>query len=179
DKVILYIGRFEKEKNLPFLLQAFANVKKKCGKAKLVLVGSGKEKKNLEDIVWEMKLEDVVFLKPLAPESVPLILNCANVFAITSQYESCPLVAQEALACGIPVVSVDVGRVKEMINSSCAGAIVERNPDSMAEALVAYLEKKQGQAKTACRKSVSAISFDKTIRETLKVYEKALLDFSG
>ena len=179
DKIILYIGRFEKEKNLPHLLHVFARVKERQEKAKLVLVGSGKEKKKLEALTRKLKLSDVIFMEPIASESVPLILNCADVFALTSHYESCPLVAQEALACGIPIVSVDVGRVREMITSELTGTIVPRDPESMACALIHYLNQNKRDVRLACSRSVSAISFEKTTRETIRVYEKALSDFPG
>jgi glycosyltransferase involved in cell wall biosynthesis len=174
DKIILYVGRFEKEKNLRFLLQAFVHVKKKMGDAKLVFVGSGREKRNLEASVKEFGLSDVVFLEPLAQDSVPMILNCANVFALTSRYESCPLVAQEALACGVPLVSVDVGRVRELVSSELAGAVVPRDAVAFADALTSFLSRDRSLLKASCRRGVEDLSFEHTTGETLSVYEEAL-----
>jgi len=177
DKIILYLGRFEKEKNVAFLIQAFSHVKRKEPAAKLVLVGSGKEKRNLESLIRELDIRDVIFLDPLAQESVPLILNCADVIALASHYESCPLVAQEALACGLPVVSVDVGRVRELVCSELAGAVVSRDPHAFADALVSFLGRDRRSVQAACRRCVADFSFEKTVSETLAVYKKALSGF--
>ncbi|MFH1836021.1 MAG: glycosyltransferase family 4 protein [Methanobacteriota archaeon] len=179
DKVVLYVGRFEKEKNLTLLLKAFRIVRKEMRKSKLVLVGSGKEKQKLIDFQDKLKLKNVVFMNPVESETVPEILNCADVLTITSKYESCPLIAQESLACGTPVVSVDVGRVRNLISNNLCGKVVSRDPINIAETILSYLKKDKEKTTKACVNCIKEFSFDKTIEKTIKVYEKTLTGLSG
>lgn len=173
DRIVLYVGRYEKEKNIPLLLDAFALVEKKRADARLVLYGSGKDKKKLKAYARKIGVEHVDFRDAVMQGEVPRILNCADVFALTSEYESCPLVVQEALACGVPVVSVDVGRCRELVNVSGGGQIVSRDAGEMAEALLSYLDRRD-ELKVSCRKCVEDYTFDKTVAETERVYEGIL-----
>lgn len=178
DKLVVYLGRFEKEKNLGLLLHAFKHAKTLEPEAKLALFGDGAEKRRLEGLVEELGLTGVYFMDSLEQDSVPKALNCADVFALTSHYESCPLVAQEALACGVPVVSVDVGRVRQLVSDGVTGKVVSRDPQELGEALAYFLGKgREPKTVSACRKSVYSSSFKKTVDETLAVYEKALNGF--
>ena len=173
DKVVLYVGRYEKEKNIPLLLEAFALVEKKRADARLVLYGSGKDKKKLMAYAREIGVKNVDFRDAVSQADVPKILNCADVFALTSEYESCPLVVQEALACGVPVVSVDVGRCRELISVAGGGRIVPRDPRELAATLLLYIDRRD-ELKDSCRECVKDYSFIKTLAETEKVYASVL-----
>lgn len=75
---------------------------------------------------------------------VPYYMNAADILLITSSHESGPLVAREAVACGLPVVSVDVGDVRRRLSSieDCEICNNDR-PEIIAEALTRALEKKR------------------------------------
>lgn len=125
DKIILYVGRFEKEKRLDILLNAFKEIKNEIINAKLVLVGDGREKNNIENLIKKLDIKDVVILNTIEHDRMPEIMNCADVFALTSMYEGMPTVVLEALACGIPVVSTDVGDVHKVVKNGESGYIVK------------------------------------------------------
>ena len=80
-------------------------------------------------------VEDVelIELKGYSREEVNLLMNACDCQLTTSFRESGPLVVKEAMACGTPVVSVDVGDVKEVIGDTEGCYIAERNPDDIAD----------------------------------------------
>lgn len=116
EKIIMYVGRLEAEKNLEFLIDIFYKLNNKL--CILVLVGNGREKTKLQKICLDRGMENVIFLGEFVQDKIPEILNCADLFILTSLFESGPLVVLEAIACNIPVVSTDVGRVREFLNNS-------------------------------------------------------------
>jgi L-malate glycosyltransferase len=116
DKIIIFVGRLEKEKNVKFIIDSFTHVQKKTENVKLLLVGAGRQEEEYKLYVSQKGIEKIIFKGEVANEVIPELLNCADVFAFSSLYEGSPTVIKEALACNIPIVSVDVGDVKSVIN---------------------------------------------------------------
>jgi L-malate glycosyltransferase len=171
DKIILSAGRFEKEKNLDLLLQSFKLISNEIPDSKLILVGEGREKQNLQLLSRELNI-DVTFMDAVNPGSLAEILNCADVFSLTSLYESGPLTVLESLACGIPVVTTDVGRVREFITTRICGTIVKRDEREFANAIIYYLNYENKHNKALCRQSVINFSFDTTGKKTIDLYQQ-------
>ena len=74
-----------------------------------------------------------------APERIPTFMNAADCLLLTSDSEGSPTVIQEALACNLPVVSVDAGDVVERLRGVGRAQIVARDPAAIASALAAML----------------------------------------
>lgn len=70
------------------------------------------------------------------PARVPTLMNASDCLLVTSDLEGSPTVVQEALACGLPVVSVDVGDIVERLRGVTNTRIVPRDPDAIGAALV-------------------------------------------
>ncbi|HEV2198915.1 MAG TPA: glycosyltransferase [Bryobacteraceae bacterium] len=86
----------------------------------------------------------------LAPELVPSLMNAADCLLLTSDAEGSPTVVQEALASNLPIVSVDVGDVREWFQNVRRARVVERDPEALAEALLELLaqpERSDGRRK--------------------------------
>jgi glycosyltransferase involved in cell wall biosynthesis len=116
DKLILFAGRLEKEKNLELLLRSCRLLIDETWKIKLWIVGDGSELQNLQEIANEIDLKEVAFKGNVDRNTLSEYMNCADVFALSSLHEGGPIVVKEALASNLPVVSVDVGDVDEVIN---------------------------------------------------------------
>lgn len=103
--MIVAVGRFEAAKNFSFLLRAFRIVRDRAD-ARLILAGDGSEAAILRKLAQELALADSVTFPGLLENPYPLIAQ-ANVLACSSIYEGFNRTIAEALALGVPVVSVD------------------------------------------------------------------------
>lgn len=174
--VILFAGRITKIKNLPLLLRAFKVVLNNEPLARLVIAGNGPELTRLESLAESLNIsQEVIFLGEVPPERMPEVYNIADVFAITSFSEASPNVVREALACGVPVVSVDVGDVRQVINHPLIGRIVTSyEPDEFAQALIEMLkvkEKKEKIIKKLARKKALEYSIKKIAEKYCNIYK--------
>jgi teichuronic acid biosynthesis glycosyltransferase TuaC len=87
------------------------------------------------------QLRFVVLDGTAPPGDMPLYMNAADVLLVTSRTEGSPTVVQEAMACNLPVVSVDVGDVRERLEGITACRVVHsRSPADLGNALAAVLE---------------------------------------
>lgn len=82
---------------------------------------------------------DLIELKGYSRPEINLLFSAADVFLLTSHTEGSPQVIKEALACGCPIVSVDVGDVAERTANIAGCTITSRNPQEIANALDTYL----------------------------------------
>lgn len=173
DTIILYVGRLEAEKNIDFLLKSFKSLKCNGHKAKLLLVGDGRERTRLENLSKHLNLDQsVIFMGSMNTDIIPEIMNCADVFTLSSLYESGPIVIQEALACGIPVVTTNVGRVHEFLLNNDVGRIVQRDSDKFAEAIEEMINSDQKISRQACFDVARRFDFAKTAEKTMNIYEE-------
>ncbi len=106
---ILYVGEFVSRKNVINLIKAFANL---CMKdVGLILVGKGEEKDGYLQYIKEHNIENVFFEGFIQKEEIVKYYKMSDVFVLPSLNEVWGLVVNEAMACGLPVIS-----------SICAGA---------------------------------------------------------
>lgn len=82
----------------------------------------------------------LIELKGYSRQEVATLFYAADALLLTSFTEGSPQVVKEAMVCNCPVVTVDVGDVKERLERVKPSAIVERNPQSIANALYVILE---------------------------------------
>lgn len=103
--IILGIGRFTEQKDFPTLIRAFDLVRR-THKAKLIILGEGPLRGELEALVVELGLRDSVVL-PGFVDNPYAYLKRAAVFALSSKWEGLPTVLIEALALGTPIVATN------------------------------------------------------------------------
>ncbi|MCU1309737.1 MAG: putative Glycosyltransferase [Candidatus Angelobacter sp.] len=108
-----------------------------------------------------------------APETVPLMMCAADCLILTSQREGSPTVVQEAIACNLPVVAVDVGDVRTRLTGLSPSRIVDRHPDQIGKAVVEILAQAQ-RSNGASR--VREFSHAATAERIIAIYRAALND---
>jgi glycosyltransferase involved in cell wall biosynthesis len=142
-KVVLFVGRLERQKDPILLLEAFALLHARLPDARLVVVGKGRLEDLLKSRAGNLALGDHVrFLGAMPREEIPAIYRGADVLICTSGFEAGPRTVFESLACGTPAVSVDVGQVREVLHGDpdIGHVVGGRNPDAIARALEKVLE---------------------------------------
>jgi glycosyltransferase involved in cell wall biosynthesis len=111
-----------------------------------------------------------VFGKP--PQVVAQYMNACDVMAMASSYEGSPVAIREALACNLPIVSVDVADVKVHLEGVCGCYMCERNSDDMAAKL--RLVFADGQRLKDGRERVLNLSLDASAARMLEFYKRIL-----
>ena len=121
------------------------------------------------------KVKDVrlMELKGYSRKEVNLLMNASDFLLTTSYRESGPLVVKEAMACGTPVVSVDVGDVKEIVGDTEGCYIAEPDADDIARKIRLALDYK---GKTNGRQRIINLGLDnKAIsKKLLKIYQEII-----
>jgi glycosyltransferase involved in cell wall biosynthesis len=124
-QVVVSVGRFAEEKNLPLLIKSFASVFAEVPTARLCLVGEGPKETMLRALVKELfPGGDAPVLFFPWQKNVAGVVKAAQVYALSSNYEGYAMVIPEAMACGVPVVTTDVGCVGEVFISGTHGLSV-------------------------------------------------------
>lgn len=138
--VILGVGSLTKQKDFSTLIRAFYRVQKKRG-AKLMILGKGKQREQLETLTQKLGIEDSVAL-PGQVSNPYAYMTQADVFVLSSRWEGCPNVLIEALACGCPVVATDCPHgPSEILEDGKYGPLVPvGDQQTLANAIVDTIE---------------------------------------
>ncbi len=125
DIVLVYAGRLGPEKNLPFLLRAFNGVTQTYNNTRLLIVGDGPERGNMEDRLRHMGIASQARLTGIVNyEDIPRYLAMADAFVTASVTEVHPLSVIEAMASGLPVLGIQSPGVGDTIEDGKTGLIV-------------------------------------------------------
>ena len=172
DIILIYTGRLELGKGLDLLLRSFRLLKDKYKLLKLVLVGDGSLRTELEEMVMDQELNNIVFLGPLKHREMPEILNCADLFVLASASEGTSLAVLEAIACGVPVISFDVGDMGEVIKEGRNGYLVsDRSDSALANAIIRGLERRY-EMQEQCPATIQDYRASKVIPRILQLFSE-------
>ncbi len=181
---VLYLGGFDRRKNVPTLLKAFSRVV--AGDLYLVVAGRLPEKDTAffpDPRRWAQKLnlgERVVFTGWVAEEDKPALYSGALLFVFPSLYEGFGLPPLEALACGTPVVASRAGSLPEIVGEG--GILID--PEDV-ESLVAAMRKLlsdenlRAELREKGLAHAATFSWEKTARETLEAYQQVVSNVGG
>lgn len=138
--MIVGVGRLTEQKDFQSLLRAFALVRDKFP-CKLVILGEGRQREKLEDLVSFLDIKDDVLL-PGFQINPYAWLSKASLFVLSSRWEGSPNVLTEALALGVPVVSTDCrSGPREILRDGEYGELVTVGDfTGLAEAIARTLE---------------------------------------
>jgi glycosyltransferase involved in cell wall biosynthesis len=144
NKLVLWAGEhWRPEKCFALVEQAMARVRAILPDAELVVVSN----------------------RPHAV--VPVYMNACDALVLTSLAEGSPMVIKEAMACNLPIVSVRVGDVVDVIGGTPGCAIADRDPDDIATKLVAALREAR---RTDGRSRIDYLRHEHIARRILEVY---------
>ncbi|MCY4000234.1 MAG: N-acetyl-alpha-D-glucosaminyl L-malate synthase BshA [Bacteroidetes bacterium] len=120
QKVIVHVSNFRRVKNVSHVVETFHRILQVGVSAKLLLVGDGPDRSNVEQLSRDLGIQDNVrFLGKQDP--IQEILSISDLFLLTSGSEAFGLAPLEAMACNVPVVCSNIGGLPELIEGSGAG----------------------------------------------------------
>ncbi len=169
--VVAHVGRFDPVKRQRVALEAVREVRAEGLDVRAVFVGNGPQRAEFEA---GLSGDEGVLVVPHVDEMAELLRD-ADVLALCSEHEASPCVVLEAMACGLPVVSTDVGDVRAVLGEPPGGRIVEGRAGLVAalRELAVQPELARTLGQLAARRA-SDHGFDATWRRYLDVYRGAL-----
>ncbi|QLR06710.1 glycosyltransferase [Providencia rettgeri] len=173
--LILAVGRLTEAKDYPNLLHAFANLNSPKN-PKLVIIGDGEEKENLQQIAYNLNIsENVIWLG--IRHDVQDWMSACDLFVLSSAWEGFGLVVAEAMACERLVIGTNSGGVKEVIDKY--GVVIPpKDVPALTSAMTQYLalpnHEKKVLGSQARKHIVDTFSLEKTSQEWLNLYTHLL-----
>ena len=169
---LLYVGGYERHKNVEGLIRAFALVRRQRPDLSMLCVGSGQPPARVEDAVRAAGLEPerhvVLATGHFGPALVDLY-DEAELLVTLSWRETFGLPALEAMTRGVAVVASAWGAAPEVVQNG--GTLVDpRDPQSAAGAILALLED-PGRG-TRAREAAARFSWDRAAAQTIEIYER-------
>jgi len=174
----VYVGQWRDHKNVIRMIRAFSLVRRRYGlDYQLVMVGKiDKHYPEVQAVIKELNLGESVILTGYIPDSdLPYLYNGAELFVWPSLYEGFGLPPLEAMACGVPVIASETSCIPEVLGDAAHyfnPLNVEEIAKNMAEVAKSYALKRELKLKGL--QQVKKYSFDKSARQTHKIYQKVL-----
>ena len=124
DVILIYVGRLSPEKNLSLLIRAFYGVAMTYDHVRLLLVGEGPERDNLETLIRHMDISNKVFFTGLVDyKQIPAYLTSSDIFVTPSSAETFGLSTVEAMAAGLPALGMDAPGTQDIIEDGITGLV--------------------------------------------------------
>ncbi|MBO1438046.1 glycosyltransferase [Meiothermus sp. CFH 77666] len=176
--VVLSVGRMDIMKDFPTLLRAFQRVLERIPQARLVILGEGELRPQLESLVAELGIGEQVWMPGFQANPYKYMAR-ATVFTMSSAFgEASPLVLSEAMYLGKPVVLTRFATAPEFVNSGVDGLLVDTgNPQALADGLIGVLQDPQLQAEFGAKaraKVKERFSVERAVAHYAALFEEVL-----
>jgi glycosyltransferase involved in cell wall biosynthesis len=176
--ILICVARLDPVKGISYLLQSLPNIVRQFDKTKLIIIGGGQIREELESLAISLGLGRYVeFIGEVAYELVPEYLAMADVFVLPSLSEGLPVSVLEAMASGLPVVSTKVGGLPAIIIDNWNGFLVEPgNPRLLSEKIIFLMHNKDiyNEIKKNNILAASNYSWDHIVKELESLMKSSL-----
>jgi len=177
DLLLVYAGRVAPEKNLEFLLQAFAGVAQAIENVYLLIVGGGQKQKMIEmqDFAAQLGISERVRFTGMVPyEQLPAYLTMCDVFVTASVTEVHPLSVIEAMGAGLPVVGIHSPGVGDTVEDGKTGFLATQDLAAYTAKLtrICLDDERRRQMGNAARQASTVYSIERTSRIIIEHYER-------
>lgn len=178
NNVILYVGRIDPIKGLYTLLDSVFNLNDSYN-IKLIIVGGELNKSqdliNLQNYTVDKNKSHIVdFVGIVDQSNLPIYYNAADLFLLTSYYESFGLSVLESLSCGTPAIVSDVGGLSNLIDNGVNGYLVNDISPKGFKTYIEYFFNNINIKKSSieCRKKAEYYQWSKSGRSMFNLYKE-------
>jgi glycosyltransferase involved in cell wall biosynthesis len=174
-KILLYLGRISFEKKLSILLKAFKILENEGEDVFLLIAGSGPYIEKYKKEAKQLELKNIQFTGFVKDELIPAIYHTSNIFVSPSDTEVGPITFIEAMACGLPLIGVNSGGVRNIVQHGKNGLLARpKDPVSLALKIKTLLDKEELMKKMRKinRDIVKEYSIESTTKKLLNLYRR-------
>ena len=175
QRVLLYVGRLSREKNLLFLLESLAPLLRETADLRMMFVGDGKQRAQLERASRSLGVSDrTVFTGYVPYEQVHDYFYMGDIFVTASLSEVFPLTVIEGLAASLPVVAIDAVGTGDIVADGYNGLLVAEDAEAFRQATQQLLRDDGLRAELGINaaESVSRLSVASCVESHLSLYRK-------
>ncbi|MEL6927277.1 MAG: glycosyltransferase family 4 protein [Cyanobacteria bacterium J06600_6] len=167
----LAVNRLHPQKDPLLLVKAFAALPQPD--VHLLIVGDGELRTEVEAEIARLGVQDKITLLGLqSPARVAQLYRLSSVFAVCSAYEGVPIVALEALACGVPVVGTECGEIPLIVTPESGIVCGDRQVKTITEALTQVLNNADIYSVEACIAAAQPYSAENVVSQVYQtMYE--------
>ena len=174
-KIILSVSRLTKAKGIDLNLKAISKLKRKYPHIIYLIVGEGKEKENLEELVNKLNLKSIVkFIRELPHHKVMEYMAACDIFSLPSWMEGFGVVYIEAMAHGKPVIGCQGEGIEDFVKDGKTGLLVKpRDVDSLAnvmDCLLCNADEAQAMGERARKVVLEDYTWEKNAEKISKIY---------
>jgi len=183
---VLYVGQLHGGQYVELVLKAAALTQQEIPSVRVLIVGDGYQRRELERLAAELKLSCVTFVGAVPREEVPAYVAAADVCVAAFEANpvtecKSPLKIAEYLAAGKPIVASDVGEVSRMIGES--GVLVPPgNAEELAAAILRLLNDPSERQRLGClarARATTSLNWMHTAQRLTEAYDTALATLDG
>ncbi len=146
--VVGHVGRFDYQKNHKFLIEIFAALAKRRPDARLLLIGEGPLRPEIEAQVAQAQLTDRVIFAGARPDVPRLMTTAMDAFVFPSHFEGLPLVLLEAQAAGLPCLLADTVAEETTVNTALVRRLsLSRAPETWCDELARLCQSLAGRSR--------------------------------
>lgn len=143
DFLVGIVVQVADDRGQKYLIQVSKHLRESNPKIKIIILGEGPLRLELNRQVKEIKAEDMVFYLGFK-EDIPKILNSLDVFVLASDHESLGSIVRDAMAFRLPIVATRIGKIPEVIDHQKTGLLVPpQRPKSLANAILKVHENRE------------------------------------
>jgi len=163
---IIFTGRLQEAKAPEKLVKVFSKIVQEFPYTNLIIIGDGDLKNNLLNFINDLGLNNSIFLLgSLEQTEIADFLRASDVFLLTSNSEGLPNSILEALACGTPVVTTNVGDVSKVVIESFSGEIAsDFSVEEICKSLLKVLREPAKYTMENCVSSIKDFSSEKALQ---------------
>lgn len=179
-KLLLYVSRIAKEKNLDFLFEAVRKLASRRQDFHLLLIGGGPELNYYRSMIKKWSIDKIVTFTDMQPKKeTNRYFGAADIFVFPSITETQGIVITEAMAAGVPAVAINKMGPSDIIQEGVDGFLTRLNIDEFTGKIESLLDNEnlRKQMGERARENAKKFSVLTTANQMEKIYEQAINNY--